>query len=367
VQSSERLSSASPRLRGSLIRSHDSLVATEEHDRAYSSPMRALVLGKFLPYHLGHAHLIRTARAQCDALTVLVCSIKAEPIPGVLRFQWVRDAHPDARVLHVAEEVPQAPEDSPDFWPIWTDLIARHAGRIDVVYTSESYGDELARRLHARHVCVDRPRATFPVSGTTIRADPMATWGFIPRQARGYFARRVAIVGPESSGKSTLAERLAAHFGTVHVPEFGRDWCLTRPAEHLELPDFEAIAWAQATLEDRMAHDANRVLVCDTELHTTATWSDMIVGTRPPWLTAAARERPYALFLLLGDDAPWIQDGTRVLGERRAEHLERLRAELREANREVVDLGGSWEDRFTGAVRAIERMMRRPSLPFVSA
>lgn len=316
--------------------------------------MRALVLGKFLPYHLGHAHLITTARAHSDDLTVLVCSIKAEPIPGVLRFQWVRDAHPDCRVLHVAEEVPQAPEDSDDFWPIWTDLIARYAGEIDAVFTSESYGDELARRLGARHVCVDQPRTTFPISGSAIRRDPMAHWDFIPRQARAYFARRVAIVGPESSGKSTLAERLARHFGTVHVPEYGRDYCLTRPAARLTLPDFEAIAWAQATLEDEMAHDANRVLVCDTELHTTATWSDMIAGARPAWLTDAARARRYDLFLLLGDDAPWIQDGTRVLGDRRVEHLGRLRAELRAAGRRVVELTGTWDDRFRGAVGAID-------------
>jgi NadR type nicotinamide-nucleotide adenylyltransferase len=140
-------------------------------------------------------------------------------------------------------------------------LIARYAGEIDAVFTSESYGDELARRLGARHVCVDQPRAKFPISGRAIRADPMAHWDFIPRQARAWFARRVAIVGPESSGKSTLAERLARHFGTMHVPEYGRDYCLTRPAESLTLPDFEAIAWGQATLEDELAHDANRVLV----------------------------------------------------------------------------------------------------------
>src|SRR5690348_6780398 len=97
---------------------------------------RGLVLGQFLPYHAGHAHLIRTARAAVDELVVLVCSIESEPIPGPCRFAWVRDAHPDCRVIHVAEEVPQAPEDSAAFWPIWTDLIARYAGKVDVVFTS---------------------------------------------------------------------------------------------------------------------------------------------------------------------------------------------------------------------------------------
>src|SRR5690242_304352 len=127
---------------------------------------RGLVLGKFLPYHAGHAHLIRTARAAVDELTVLVCSIAREPIDGPVRHRWVATAHPDCRVLHVDEEVPQAPEEHPDFWPIWTDLICRYAGEVDAVFTSEEYGDELARRLGARHVCVDRERTLYPVSGT---------------------------------------------------------------------------------------------------------------------------------------------------------------------------------------------------------
>ena len=67
---------------------------------------RGLVLGKFLPYHAGHAHLIRTARAQVDELIVLVCSIEREPIPGALRYRWVRASHLDCQVVHVADEVP---------------------------------------------------------------------------------------------------------------------------------------------------------------------------------------------------------------------------------------------------------------------
>src|SRR5215207_783182 len=110
---------------------------------------RGLVLGKFLPYHAGHAHLIRAARAEVEELVVLVCSLPGDPIPGALRYAWVRECHPDCRVVHVAEEVPQAPEDDERFWPIWTELIARRAGPIDVVFTSEDYGDELARRLGA--------------------------------------------------------------------------------------------------------------------------------------------------------------------------------------------------------------------------
>jgi HTH-type transcriptional regulator, transcriptional repressor of NAD biosynthesis genes len=318
---------------------------------------RGLVLGKFLPYHAGHAHLIRAARAQVDELVVLVCSLEREPIPGALRFRWVRDSHPDCRVVHVAEEVPQAPEDDLEFWPIWTDLIARHAGDVDVVFTSEDYGDELARRIGARHVCVDRERLTVAASGRAVRAEPLRHWDLIPPKVRPYHALRVALLGTESTGKTTLAERLAKRFGTVMVEEFGRPYCETRPAMSLEPVDFEVIAWAQAVLEDEAAEDANCVLICDTELHTTATWSDLVVGSRPDWLTAAARARHYDLVLLLGDDVPWIADGTRVLQDRRAEHTRRLREELDAAGRHYVVLSGEFSERGREAERLVAALL----------
>jgi HTH-type transcriptional regulator, transcriptional repressor of NAD biosynthesis genes len=316
-----------------------------------------LVLGKFFPYHAGHAHLIRTARAQVDALTVLVCSIAREPIAGGHRYQWVRSAHPDCRVVHVTEEVPQAPEDDPAFWPVWTDLIQRYAGDVDVVFTSENYGDELAARLGARHICVDAARRAVPVSGTAIRDDPMGEWRHIPEIVRPHFVRRVAIVGAESVGKTTLAREIAERFDTVWVPEYGRAYCEGRDAAVLELPDFEAIAWGQATWEDAAARRANRVLVCDTELHTTCTWSDLIAGARPDWLTAAARARRYDLVLLLDADVAWVDDGTRVLGPRRAEHTLRLRAELEAAGRDCLVVSGSYEDRRAQATEAVAALI----------
>lgn len=321
---------------------------------------RGLVLGKFLPYHRGHAHLIHTARVQVDELVVLVCSIRREPIPGALRYAWVRDAHPDCRVVHVAEEVPQAPEEDECFWPIWTDLIQRYAGAVDVVFTSEAYGDELGCRIGARHVCVDRARRVVPISGTAARNDPLGQWDYLAPQTRAYFARRVAIVGPESVGKTTLAEQLARDLSTTWVPEFGRAYTDGRDSRELSLGDFKAIAWGQAVWEDDAAAHANRVLICDTELHTTCTWSDLIVGARPSWLTDAARSRRYDLVLLLDDDIPWVNDGTRVLAAQRREHLHRIREELIAAGRRFVVVRGDGAQRRAAALRHIREVVGWP-------
>ena len=323
---------------------------------------RGLVLGKFLPYHAGHAHLIRTARAAVDELVVLVCSIEREAIPGATRFAWVRDSHPDCHVVHVAEEVPQTPDESADFWPIWTDLIARHAGTVTTVFTSEDYGDELARHIGATHICVDRERETVPISGTMIRSDPLRYWEYLPPVVRPHYALRVALLGTESTGKTTLSEHLARVFDTVMVPEYGRPYCETRPAMTLQLPDFEAIAWGQATWEDEAALGANRVLFCDTDLHTTATWSDLTVGTRPAWLTAAARARRYDLVVVLDhEQTPWVDDGLRVLSGRRAEHTQRLLDELDAAGRPYVFVGGDFVQRERETKRLVDDLLARAS------
>lgn len=324
---------------------------------------RGLVLGKFLPYHAGHAHLIRTARAQVDQLTVLVCSIAREPIPGETRFTWVSRSHPDCRVIHVSEELPQAPEDHPDFWQIRTDVVRRYAGDVDVVFTSEAYGDPLARCLSARHVCVDAPRVRFPVSGTAIRRDPLANWQFIPPIVRSAYAHRVAILGAESTGKTTLAEALARTFDTNWVPEYGRAYCEGRDARQLRLEDFDAIARGQIEAEDRAACFANQVLICDTDVRTTLTWSELICSSESPWLARTAASRVYSHALLLVDDVPWVDDGTRVLRNERRRHTALLEDHLCSTRQSYSRIGGSFDERVARAAAIVRRVLQSPPRP----
>ena len=324
---------------------------------------RGLVLGKFLPYHAGHAHLIRTARSQVDVLTVLVCSIAREPIPGATRFGWVAESHPDCRVVHVAEEVPQTPEEDPGFWPIWTDLVRRHAGEIDVVFTSEDYGDELARRLGARHVCVDRARTAYPLSGSAIRRDPLAHWDYIPPVVRPSYVHRVAILGTESTGKTTLAQQLAAAYCTAWVPEFGRAYCEGRDALGLTSDDLDAIGRGQIVAEEEAARSANRILICDTDVRTTATWSDIILGTRSDWLSRAAAADEYSHALLLDADVPWVQDGMRVLRDVRREHTALLERELQTTHQPFTRIQGPFEHRFRQAAAVVDGVLRMPVRP----
>ena len=143
-------------------------------------------------------------------------------------------------------------------------------------------------------------------------------WGLLLPEARPSFLKRVAIVGPESCGKTTLARRLAAVFRSLHVPEFARGYLeATDPAKYPDLGDIAIISAGHAASEDALARQANRVLFLDTDHICTAVWSEVALGKVPPVVEAEIAARPYDLRLLLADDVPFAPDPLRYAGHER--------------------------------------------------
>lgn len=315
-----------------------------------------LIVGKFMPPHAGHQSLIDTARAQVEALSLVVFSKTAEPIPGPLRVRWLRELYPSLPVLAVDREGHVDFED-PVAWEFWVDAIrAVHPAPVDVVFSSEAYGDELARRLGARHVPVDPTRSRVPVSASQIRARPLAYWDYLPLPVRLHYLRRVTLVGAESTGKTTLAQALAAHFNTAWVPEFARDYLQARGGV-CTLADMPVIARGQAELEDRLALQANRVLIGDTNTLTTQLWHEHYFGAVPPELARLAAERTADLYLLCGIDVPWVGDGLRDSPGHRAWFHSRFRDELEARRLPFVVLSGPFADRLAPAIAAVEQLL----------
>lgn len=146
------------------------------------------VLGKFMPLHAGHVFLLETAEAQCEKLTILVFTEPNDPIPGDIRLHWVRQQFPGADIVHHAKPLPRDASQTA-FWDVWRKSIEEHCeGRIfEAVFSSEAYGQRLAKDLKAEHVAVDLDRIKYPVSGTDIRNDPGAYVEFIPEIVRTYY------------------------------------------------------------------------------------------------------------------------------------------------------------------------------------
>ncbi|GLY81568.1 adenylyltransferase/cytidyltransferase family protein [Actinoallomurus iriomotensis] len=171
-----------------------------------------LVIGKFYPPHAGHHHLIDTAAARCDRLTVVVAASPVETIPIALRAAWLRERHPQPQVEIVAAvDDNEVDYDSDEVWAAHVAVFrAAAADPVDLVFSSEDYGPELAHRLDAVHVPVDPARTRHPVSGTAVRADPVACWEWLSPAVRAYLARRVVVVGAESSGTGKTHHNMRA-------------------------------------------------------------------------------------------------------------------------------------------------------------
>ncbi len=319
---------------------------------------RGLIVGKFYPPHRGHHFLINTALAQVDELYVIVCGKPAQNPAGELRAAWLREVHPQVRVLLIDDTL------DPDDSKIWAEHSICWLGFVpDVVFTSEDYGDRFAHFLGCRHVQVDKARRTVPISGTQIRANPLACWDALAPPVRGYYARRISLVGAESTGKTTLAQALAEHYHTVWAPEYGREYTERKLANGdagnlWNVEEFIHIAETQCAHEDAAARRANRVLICDTDAFATAIWHRRYLGDRSPAVEAiAARHRSPDLYLLTDVEAPFVQDGTRDGETIRAWMHQAFITELTVWRRPYRLLTGSWAERLAQAIGHVDNVL----------
>ena len=318
----------------------------------------ALVLGKFLPPHAGHAYLAERARELADEVVVLLLANPAEPIPVGLRHRWLEEMLPWATVRSGTADHPVDYED-PAVYDLWAATIREVTGRdsFDLLLTSEpAYGDMTAERIGARHVLVDPARSAVPVSASMVRADPYACWAHLSPAVRAHYARRVCVVGAECTGKTTLAGALAARYGTVWVPEYGREYSVPKDArgEAWSTGEFVHIARRQQELEDLAAREANRLLFCDTDAMSTGIWHELYLGSRAPEVEAIGRARRYDLTLLAGAEIPWVQDGDRNSDAARQWMQRRFEEELAGRPEPVVEVRGPLGVRLAAAVDAIE-------------
>ena len=320
-----------------------------------------LTVGKFYPFHLGHDHLIRTAKGQVDHLVVLVGFKPDHRIPGSVRADWIRSLHPEVEVIEVLDDIPNAPEP-------WCRraLEVLDGRRPDLVFTSETYGDPWAELLGARHCAVDIERTTWPVSGTLLRQDLGSHWHLLTPPARAWLARRVCVVGVESSGTTTLAEALAAHYKTVWVPEYGRWYWEGRRyspnSDRWDSDELVRIARGQVAWEDDLAHRANRVVICDTDPLATHVWHRRYMGFYSPEVEQIADRRRYDLYILTQPDFGFVQDGTRDGEHIRLEMHDWLVEILRTKRRRFVTVGGPPGERLAEAVRQIDPLLAFPPL-----
>jgi NadR type nicotinamide-nucleotide adenylyltransferase len=168
--------------------------------------------------------------------------------------------------------------------------------------------------------------------------------------------KKIAIVGPESTGKSDLTRALAKHYNTVWVPEYARQYIdnLNRPYEKYDL--FK-IAIGQIQSEDEQEQKARNFLFCDTNLWVIKIWSDHKYGTCADWILNELKKRVYDLHLLTNIDLPWEEDPQREHPGLREYFFDVYKNELDSAGIDYKIISGHGSDRVDNAISAIETFL----------
>lgn len=332
-----------------------------------------LMVGKFYPPHLGHHGAIRAAAARCDAFTVLVMASAVETVPLADRVAWLREEHagdPNVRVAGIRCDAPMDVTDQ----RVWAAQVAvMRTGisdaAVDAVFSGDDYCTELARWFDAKAVRLDRAG-----SSTSVRRDLAGRWDRLAASTRAGLTTRVVVLGAESTGTTTIAQRLAAHYAarggawaaTQCVEEYGREYTAWKWAQHpgVELDelvwtaeDFDVIGPEQNRREEVAARAGSPLLICDTDAFATAIWKRRYLGDASGG--AWTEVPPRAVYLVTDHDGvPWHDDGMRegdlsVRAAMTGWFIDALTA----AGQSWVLLTGTLEQRLDVALRTIEPLL----------
>jgi len=126
--------------------------------------------------------------------------------------------------------------------------------------------------------------------------------------------KKICLYGPESTGKSTVAECMARRYNTVFVPEVARELITSND---FTLDDIIRIGHAQTQRVIEQSKVANKLLFCDTDVITTQIYSQHYLHAVPPVLYELEKQVTYDAYILFDTDVAWVADGLRDLGDQR--------------------------------------------------
>lgn len=182
--------------------------------------------------------------------------------------------------------------------------------------------------------------------------------------------KKIVILGPESTGKTTLCTQLAGHYQTLWVKEYAREYLLAN-GTHYTFDNLLEIAQGQLALEDEAAlqletllpgeqeNTNSKLLIIDTNMYVLKVWCDFVFGKAHQWILDKIVERKYDLYLLCDIDLPWIKDELREYPDLRTrKRLYHIYENLL-VNQTVpwVNINGNFEERLTKAIEAVNKIL----------
>lgn len=328
-----------------------------------------VVIGKFWPPHSGHQALIDFAYTKVDTVYVLVCSTATQQPTGRDRARWVQQIFPKAEVILTEDFcIWHAPG------PCHSECSAKWARRVselvlepvDAVFASESYGDDFGFAMSAPFFSFDPPRTLHPVSGTAVRGDLASHWNFLHPHVKTGLCRKVAVMGSESTGTTTLSNHLAQHLGSTCVPEIGRtiSWELMASAGSMENVEWTPEIFWDILVKHAMSEDYARSIaiqdppgpsgpwiVADTDALATVAWWERYIGEPTPDVRSFSESRMADAFIITSPhDVSFHQDGIRDGEDLRFAMHERFLSLAQASGRPVLLSQGTPNERLTASI-----------------
>lgn len=332
--------------------------------------------GSFDPLHIGHIHNMIRAAAMCEELYIMISWCEGrESTSKELRYRWILNSmrHLDnVKIIMIEDKAPSKEAyNVSDYWEQGAAEIKRTIGKkIDAVFCGSDYmGTNRFERLYApESEVVYFDRQEVPVSSTDIRGWAMEYWDYIPKVCRDYYAKKVLVVGGESTGKSTLVQNLALAYNTNFVAEVGRETCDYAGGEEFMIKeDLIENLIRQKDEVTKAVKNCNRVLFVDTDALTTAFYCDLLLEdeTEKAKLAQLADSIHWSnqwdlVLFLEPEGTEFVQDGTRNedIGAERKKYSEMLKRWFEERKVKYHLITGGYVDRFNRAKELIESELR---------
>lgn len=271
---------------------------------------RGLTLGKYAPLHKGHQLVIEIALSEMDEVIVIIYDApETTEVPLNVRSNWLRKLYPQVKVIE-AWDGPTQVGNTPEIKKMHEDYIIHKLKICGIThfYSSEFYGEHMSIALGAVNRLVDPGRQMIPVSGMKIREHPFMWREFIHPIVYRDLIANIVFLGAPSTGKTTIAQRMANEYNTVWMPEYGREyWEKHQIDRRLSLEQLVELAEQHLEYEEKLLYQANQFLFTDTNALTTFMFSQYYHRSALPRLAELANQcsSRYDLMFLCDTDMPY--------------------------------------------------------------
>lgn len=326
--------------------------------------------GSFNPLHLGHVRCIIQAANQCEELILVISEgINRDEIDIRVRYRWVYQLtkHIGNVRLFVLQDTAKTKEAyTEEYWLKDAGKVKEFAGKkLDAVFCGSDYDNNSFWAKcypEAETIYLQRDE----ISSTKLRDNVMAHWEWLPKVVRPYYAKKVLLIGGESTGKSTLTINLANYYSTNYLEEVGRDISERSGTDMLMLPeDFTDILLIHKVREREALLHSNKVLFEDTDCLITKFYIQFLEGkdkaVNEKLADAISQLNNYDLILFLEPDVRFVQDGDRspVIAADREHYSNKIKELYKEREYNIEIISGDYQERFLQSVRLINKLLGR--------